>query len=138
MKNNKYTNYKNVIKVLKKNCSLAFDISVRRSAMSQCLDGECVKYKKKFYIRINRDLPEDVAIDTLLHEWAHARAWNHLLDNLDSPEKFDDFSHDASWGVAYSEVYRVYQKHFLSGSSENKNSEETLNMCSKRKSYGMI
>ena len=81
--------------------------------MSCRLDGDCHKYKKKFYIRINRDLDEPAAIDTLLHEWAHARAWNHLLDSAETNEHFETFSHDASWGVAYSEVYRVYEKYIF-------------------------
>lgn len=106
----KYKNYRQLIKFLKINSPLAYPVSVRRCVMSQSLDGDCQKYKKKFFIRINRDLPENVAIDTLIHEWAHARAWNHLLDSMNEDERFEDFSHDATWGVAYSEVYRIYQK----------------------------
>ncbi len=77
------------------------------------LDGDCSLGQKKFFIRINRELSESSAIDTLLHEFAHARAWNHLHDALDCSE-FAERSHDASWGVAYSEVYRVYEQCYLS------------------------
>lgn len=129
---NKYADYKDVVRILRKHCPLAYQISVRRVAMGKCLDGDCVKYRKKFFIRINKDLSEDTAIDTLLHEWAHARAWNHLLDNLDSQDKFDDFSHDASWGVAYSEVYRLYQRYFLLSSDGVTNVDEST-MCSKKR-----
>lgn len=130
---NKYADYKDVVRILKKHCPLAYDISVRRVATGRCLDGDCIKYKKKFFIRINRDLSEDSAIDTLLHEWAHARAWNHLLDNLDSQDKFDDFAHDGSWGVAYSEIYRLYQKFFLSSSDGVTNNTDQTTMCSKKR-----
>jgi hypothetical protein len=113
IKKQKFTNYKFLIKILKNHCPAAYPVSVRRVALGGGLDGDCYKEKKKFLIRINRDLDEWKAIDTLLHEWAHARAWNHLLDSAETEEHFESFSHDASWGVAYSEVYRTYEKHFL-------------------------
>lgn len=110
----KFTNYKYVVSVLKKHCPLAYPASVRRTSMSSSLDGDCHKHKKKFFIRINKDLDESAAIDTLIHEWAHARAWNHLLDSAETEESFERVSHDASWGVAYSEVYRIYEKFVFS------------------------
>lgn len=113
-----FKSYKKLVSVLKKKCPLAFPVSVRRVAMTD-LDGDCTLGKKKFFIRINKDISEESAIDTLLHEWAHGRAWNHLHDSLDWVE-FEERSHDASWGVAYSEVYRVYEQCFLpSVSSQN-------------------
>jgi hypothetical protein len=108
-----YRAYKNLVSILKKKCPAAFPVSVRRVKMTGKLDGDCQLGKKRFYIRINRDIPEQSAIDTLLHEWAHARAWNHLHDALGYDE-FEERQHDASWGVAYSEVYQVYEQHFLS------------------------
>lgn len=106
-----YHSYRKLISVLKKKCALAYPVSVRRVALTN-LDGDCSLGKKKFFIRINKDISEESAIDTLLHEWAHARAWNHLHDSLDWHE-FEERSHDASWGVAYSEVYKVYEQHYL-------------------------
>lgn len=109
----KFSNYKYVVSILKKHCPLAYPASVRRCVMSNDLCGDCHKDKKKFFIRINRSLDENAAVDTLLHEWAHARAWNHLLDSAETDESFESFSHDASWGVAYSEVYRIYEKYIF-------------------------
>lgn len=106
-----YRAYKTLVSILKQKCPAAFPVSVRRVKLSG-LDGDCSLGKKKFFIRINRDISESSAIDTLLHEWAHARAWNHLHDSLDWIE-FEKISHDASWGVAYSEVYRVYEQCYL-------------------------
>lgn len=106
-----FRSYRRLVSVLKKKCHLAFPVSVRRVKLDG-LDGDCTLGKKKFYIRINRDVSEASAIETLLHEFAHARAWNHLHDALDWAE-FEERSHDASWGVAYSEVYRIYEQHFL-------------------------
>jgi hypothetical protein len=72
------------------------------------LDGYCEKKGKRFFIAINSSLDEDRSIDTLIHEWAHGRSWNHLMDVADK-EEFDRRVHDASWGVAYAEVYRIYE-----------------------------
>lgn len=75
-------------------------------------DGDCSKSDDRFMIRINKRLNECEAIDTLMHEWGHARAWNHLHDSMND-EEFMEKSHDAAWGVAYSEVYRVFENHYL-------------------------
>lgn len=99
--------------ILKKKCPPAYPITVRRAKITEKLDGDCSLHKKRFYIRINKDLREALAIETLLHEWAHAIAWNHLHDSMDWTE-FEEKVHDASWGVAYSQVYRVYEQYFLS------------------------
>ncbi len=106
-----YDAYREILAILRRQLPPAYPVSVRRLKMSG-LDGDCSLYKKKFYIRINRDLDESAAIDTLLHEWGHARAWNHLHDAVDD-EEFQQRSHDASWGVAYSEVYRTYETFYL-------------------------
>ena len=107
-----YRAYKHLVSVLKKKCPVAFPVSVRRIKMTN--DGGCSLSKKKFYIFINKDISESSAIDTLLHEWAHARAWNHYHDSLEWSE-FEKHCHDASWGVAYAEVYRIYEQYYLTG-----------------------
>ena len=58
-------------------------------------------------------MPENVAVETLLHEWAHALAWNFSLDQLARApdvdrEEFERASHDEAWGCAYSRVWRAY------------------------------
>lgn len=52
-------------------------------------------------------------MDVILHEWAHALAWNDLLDNAKTDDDFNKLAHDASWGVAYSRVYQIYEQKFL-------------------------
>ena len=98
-----------MVKILRKECPAAFPVDVRRVKM--CEDGYCSKVGNKFVIRINRELPEGSAIDTLMHEWAHARAWNHLHDSLNERD-FIKAVHDAAWGVAYSEVYRIFEEKY--------------------------
>jgi hypothetical protein len=107
----KFKYYQQLIRVLKTECPPAYPVSVRRVKLSQ-LDGLCWKHGKQFYIQINRKLDESRAMDVLIHEWAHARAWNHRLDAADTDEAFNKLSHDAAWGVAYSEVYVIYEKIF--------------------------
>lgn len=111
----KYKSYRKLVNLLKKKCPLAYPVSVRRLKLTD-LDGYCSLDSKKFFIRINYSLDESSAIETLIHEWAHARAWNHLHDKL-SWSEFEEISHDASWGVAYSEVYRIYEKSFFDSNS---------------------
>lgn len=100
--------YNRLLRLLRKKCPLAFPAYVRRVRMTN-KDGYCTKAGNKFQIRINKELSEDVAINTLLHEWAHARCWSHLHDAIDA-DTFLKVAHDASWGVAYSEVYRVFEE----------------------------
>jgi len=107
-----YESYRKLITILKKRCPPAYPVKVRRVEMSCQKDGDCSLKECKFIIRINRNLSEQSAIETLLHEIAHARAWSHLHDSLSCAE-FEERSHDASWGVAYSEVYRIYEQYFL-------------------------
>ena len=75
--------------------------------------GECVRRSERYVIRLNAKMDQNMAIETLCHEWAHALAWNYSLDRLvwdpDVPrEDFEAASHDEAWGCAYSRVWRVY------------------------------
>ncbi len=105
-----YGNYRKLIRLLRNKCPAAFPVTVRRVKLKD-KDGDCSKKDGRFFIRINRELPENSSIDALLHEWAHARAWNHLHDVLDCTA-FEERVHDASWGVAYAEVYRIFEQNF--------------------------
>jgi hypothetical protein len=74
-------------------------------------------------IRLNVLLDEDGAVDTLLHEWAHALSWHLVLDRLVKhpdieQEEFEDACHDEFWGCAYSRVWRAYISHILPSLSD--------------------
>lgn len=114
-----FSSYRQLVSILKKKCPPAYPVKVRRTKITSQLDGDCALHKKQFTIRISNELSESSAIDTLLHEWAHAIAWNHLHDSMDWGT-FEERIHDASWGVAYSEVYRVYEQHFINRTGKNK------------------
>lgn len=63
--------------------------------------GYCTCNGTKFTIIIGKAGSYQVAIDTLLHEWAHAISWN--LDQGDT--------HGSYWGVALSNVYLAFLKY---------------------------
>lgn len=107
----RFRQYQSLLKTLKKECPAAFPVSVRRVALRQ-LEGRCWKEGKKFHIQIDKGLDESKSMDVLIHEWAHARAWNHRLDNATTDEAFNKLAHDAAWGVAYAEIYALYEQKF--------------------------
>lgn len=52
-------------------------------------------------ITLKRGMPEALCVETLVHEWAHLLAADYY-----------GTSHDAVWGLAYSDAYRVvYGEH---------------------------
>lgn len=57
--------------------------------------------KKIFHIRINKELSNDAAIFTLLHEISHQISWF-------SPEWLEGGDHNYLWGTAYSRVYNTF------------------------------
>jgi hypothetical protein len=103
--------YRELLHMLKKQCPAAFPVSVRRVKLSK-LEGRCWKQGKQFQIQIDRNLDEHKAMDVLIHEWAHARAWNHRLDAAVDDAEFNKLAHDAAWGVAYAEIYSAYEQQF--------------------------
>lgn len=108
-----FKKYRTLVTSLKKHAPPAYPISVKRKALRNKTEGVCWKHGKKFFIVVERALGESRAIDVLLHEWAHALAWNDLLDNAKTDDEFNKLAHDASWGVAYSRVYQIYEQEFL-------------------------
>lgn len=107
----RWKQYQSLLKMLKQDCPAAFPVSVRRIKLNR-LEGRCWKEGKKFHIQIDKGLDEGRAMDVLIHEWAHARAWNHRLDNAADDEAFNKLAHDAAWGVAYAEIYSAYEQKF--------------------------
>jgi hypothetical protein len=108
----KFPTYSALIRMLKKKCPVAFPVSVRRVKLSNRLEGRCWKTGKRFQIQIDHHLDEHKAMDVLIHEWAHARAWNHMLDEAKDDAAFNKLAHDAAWGVAYAEIYAAYEQSF--------------------------
>lgn len=91
--------YNQIVRLLKKLCPVDQSVNVRRVPLPDDLDGDCQLKNGKFLIRINKNLPEHEAIETFLHEYAHAHAWDETKDD-----------HSDEWGKAYSRLYRVFLK----------------------------
>lgn len=110
--------FRAVLAGLRTHCPAAMPVVVRTSRLSSDTLGGCARRRKRFVITLNLALDEPGAVDTLLHEWGHALAWNLTLDRLSrqaamDPEDFQEASHDEAWGCAYSRVWRVYIGHIL-------------------------
>lgn len=89
---------------LKKTFPTNLPVKVRRVHLKNELDGECVKYKDFFSIKVQKDLEEHQAIEVLLHEFAHVLSWDETKD-----------FHSKKWGEEYARVYRSYLSKFLDG-----------------------
>lgn len=110
-----YTGYKVLLKTLRAKLPLPFPLECKRLKMSDCLHGTCSRHRNKFVIKINRRLSEELVIETLLHEYAHALCWNYCHDQL---ENEDLQWHGAAWGVAYSQVYQIYEEYYIGGKTD--------------------
>lgn len=94
-------------------CPPALPVVVRSGRLSVRNLGTCVRDKNRFVIRLSHKLDEAAALETLIHEWAHALAWSLECDRLmrDDSIPEDDFqeqSHGASWGVAYARTWQTF------------------------------
>ncbi len=104
-----YNYFQDIIRLLKTSKPAAYPVTVRRQPLTD-LDGYCQRNGNRFKIVVNKHLDEPRAVECLLHEYAHALSWSHLHDTLEGVD-FARKIHDATWGVAYAEVYCVYEKY---------------------------
>lgn len=102
--------FKQLIRLLHRECPPSLPIKVlTKNLYRQQLCGCCLAFLSKsgkinrFVLEIDSSLSQLTAIDTLLHEWAHA-----LDQDLHGIAREP---HRASWGKCYAKVWRVYSKH---------------------------
>lgn len=103
------------IKGLRLHAPAAFPVIVRTGGVGANLDGFCARRPARFVIHLNERLGPSVAVSVLVHEWAHARGWNHSLDRAVedlrarriSQEEFEDICHGPAFGVEYATCWRV-------------------------------
>lgn len=100
-------NFDRVLRMLRKECPLQAPIRViSRDLHIERLCGSCSTYLtadgeiSRFVIEIDSSLTAVSAIDTLLHEWAHALDYEKYGIAVES--------HRDSWGRCYARVWRAY------------------------------
>ena len=98
----RYSFYRTVVKTLKDKTYTRYPIYIRRIKMSDFGECELDKKNKRFIIHINRKLAQSIAIEIVIHEIGHVLAWGK-----------DKQDHGRNWGIAYSKVYREYEKAFM-------------------------
>lgn len=76
-------------------------VSVRRVPMTCKLFGDCERKGKSWRIRINRELDEHAAIDTLVHEFPHVAAWQEFKETGE---------HGIVWAEHFRRCYRIYEQ----------------------------
>ena len=76
-------------------------VSVRRLSLPDSLCGDCRRKSDHFLIRINAKKNEQVQLDTLVHEFAHAMSF---LEWEESGQ------HGPIWAQAHLQCYHVYEK----------------------------
>ena len=108
-----WAEFRAVLTGLRDQCPTAMPVVVRTSWLPETILGQCIRRRQRFVVRLNENMGEPQAVDTLCHEWAHALAWNYSLDRLAKtpgldPVEFERASHDEAWGCAYLRVWRAY------------------------------
>jgi hypothetical protein len=84
-----------------KRANPTISVSVRRLSLPDSLCGDCRRKPDHFLIRVNRKKPEQVQLDTLVHEFAHAIAFL---------EWEETHAHGSQWAQAHLQCYHVYEK----------------------------
>jgi hypothetical protein len=93
-----------ILRKLIKIIPAAFPVELRITNMT-LTDGWCSRYPDRFLIMLSGCVSRGQSINVLLHEYAHALAWNH---SDISEETFERLSHGPAWGVAVSSVYQAF------------------------------
>lgn len=108
-----FDEFRRVVSRLRELCPTGKPVVIRTAWLPPTTLGECIRRPSRFVIRLNNRLDEQGAIETVLHEWGHALAWNYSLDSLAKQpdvdrDEFERASHDEAWGCAYARVWRTY------------------------------
>ena len=109
--------FQRILAALRSKCPPALPVVVRIGRVAAGLHGCCYRDDQMFVVRISNQLEEETAVDVLVHEWAHAIAWNLEHDRLvDCPrisrDQFSVATHGPDWGVAFSRAYVTYVGEF--------------------------
>lgn len=94
--------YRRLVIALKKEYP-QYKVTVRRKKLSEGYDGLTTHLGgNRFLIEISKELTEQAAIDTLVHEAAHCPAWHEYTVH--------GVEHGPQWGLEHSRCYRVLER----------------------------
>ena len=116
-----FTVFRKVVAGLREHCPAAYPVVVRTSCLPGDIDGFCRRTSRRFVIHLSDTLSQNAAIHTLVHEWAHARAWNMRLDEVSkeaelgriTPEDLEATAHGPEFGVCFAAVWSVVSLRIL-------------------------
>lgn len=116
-----YANVGLTLENLRLACPPAFPVVLRAGVTAPGIDGYCYRRGGKFNILIDHKLSCEGVLNTLLHEWGHALAWNCQLEKAGedlaagaiTAEKFEEIAHGPEFGVSFAAVWRVFVKKIL-------------------------
>jgi len=97
-----YGDIKVIYKLLKKKLKPKYPVRLTFPKIMDCAGiTEFDSKKKTFRIKITKELSNDAAIFTLLHEWSH-------IISFFSPDWIDGGDHSICWAIAYYQVYNIW------------------------------
>jgi hypothetical protein len=113
---NRRKHFSEILRHLRETLPPAFPVVVETGRELATAQGTCSRVGQQFRIRICKSLDDEMATEVLMHEWAHALAWNHAHDRATkdrsiSDLEFERVAHGPEWGCAYSQVYIAFVTH---------------------------
>jgi len=93
-----------VLRYLESKYITPFPVKLRFTKVCMTHEKGCTyRHGKKLNIVINLRLNMYHAVETLIHEYAHARTWRH-----ERIEKIEKIHHGPDWGVSYAELWQDF------------------------------
>lgn len=112
------------IRGLRVHAPAAYPVIVRSGVnLPPDTDAYCTRRPSRFVIMLGQHLDPRSAVEAVIHEWGHARAWSHLHDRAVTDLKagrinaaeFEVLVHDSTWGVEFAVCWRVFTGVVLPG-----------------------
>lgn len=100
--------FKKLVAALRRECPTSLPVKIRAATPEELkvtwpeyktMCGDCWVSPKTIRIRIRDTASEFEAMDTLVHEWAHAMSLKLNTERC----------HSDAWGLAYAKCYRVWE-----------------------------
>ena len=101
MRTSKFKSYRKFLRELREICPTLVPVVTSRRTLKDCIAYTTLVRKDglphHFNICIERSLSWEAVWQVLVHEWAHARAWDEESDTVTD--------HGPAFGIAYSQIW---------------------------------